>query len=499
MLLANRGLRVVTIERDAAVYALPRAVMLDGEIVRALQPSGHAAPVDAMLQKIRPGDRAGFANSRREWLFGGESVDFGLNGWQPANFFSQPELEGYLRDQVLQHPNITSFVPITVTGITQDSAQVTLEVTSPENPTQTISATWLIACDGASSFTRRNLGIEWKSLGYDHDWLVVDVRTRPGHTLGNATMQVCDPDRLTTYVATKDPGRRWEFRLLPGETRDMMLDPERIMSLIDPWTPRGTYDILRAAVYQFHAATAQDWRKGRILIAGDAAHQTPPFLGQGMNTGMRDAVNLAWKLPLVINGVCSERLLDSYQAERQAHAEDLIEWAVSIGRLMEHMADVERAQREGRMPPQTPGGLKAAGYGQGRGQPPLKSGVIIAGQVSDQGATGHLFAQPVVRDAAGHECRLDDLLGENFALVGKTAASVQLTPANRALFESIGGHIIHLDGLTPVRGHFDRIFNDADVVLVRPDRYIFGHSDSRHTADVLVEALAHALTLQEQL
>lgn len=424
-------------------------------------------------------------------------MDFGLNGWQPANFFSQPELESYLREQVLRHPNITSFVPATVSGMTQDAAQITLAVTTSENSLKHISAPWLIACDGASSFTRRSLGIEWKSLGYDHDWLVVDVRTRPGHTLGNATLQVCDPDRLTTYVATKDPGRRWEFRLLPGETREMMLDPERILSLIDPWTPRGTCEIVRAAVYQFHAATAQSWREGRILIAGDAAHQTPPFLGQGMNTVMRDAVNLAWKLPLVINGVCSEKLLDSYQAERQAHAEDLIEWAVSIGRLMEHMADVELAQREGRTPPQTPGGLKAAGYGQGRGQPPLKSGVIIAEQVSEQGATGHLFAQPVVRDAAGRECRLDDLLGEDFALVGRTAASVQLTPANRSLFQSIGGRIIQIDGLSVVRGRFDRIFNDADVVLVRPDRYIFGHSDQNHDANGLVAALTHQLTLQE--
>lgn len=496
LLLASRGLKVVAVERDARVYALPRAVVLDGEIVRALQPAGIADAVDALLQKVRPGDRAGFANSRREWLFGQDVAPFGMNGWQPSNFFSQPELEGYLRALVLNHPNITTHVPAAVNGFSQDADGVTLRFTVEGDPSpRALRAAWLVACDGASSFTRRSLGIEWRSLGYDHDWLVVDVRIKPGHTLGNATLQVCDPDRLTTYVCTKDPNRRWEFRLLPGETREQMLDPERIQSLIDPWTPRGTYDIVRAAVYQFHAATASRWREGRILIAGDAAHQTPPFLGQGMNTGMRDAVNLAWKLPLVINGTCTDVLLDSYQAERQAHAEDLIDWAVSIGRLMEHLADVERATRQGHTPPQAPAALQASGYGQGRGQSPLKAGVVLADQVGLEGATGHLFAQPVVRDARGHECRLDDLLGDHFALVGKHAAALRLSEHNQALLNRLGSRCVSLEGLTPVRGHFDRIFNDADVVLVRPDRYIFGHSNAGRDADSLVTALAKTLHL----
>lgn len=496
LLLASRGLKVAAVERDAGVYALPRAVVLDGEIVRALQPAGIAEAVDALLQKVRPGDRAGFANSRREWLFGQDAAPFGMNGWQPSCFFSQPELEGYLRAQVQRHPNITAHVPATVGGFSQDDAGVTLQFTAEgDTSPRSLRASWLVACDGASSFTRRSLGIEWRSLGYDHDWLVVDVRIKPGHTLGNATLQVCDPDRLTTYVCTKDPNRRWEFRLLPGETREEMLDPERIRSLIDAWTPRGTYDIVRAAVYQFHAATASRWRDGRILIAGDAAHQTPPFLGQGMNTGMRDAVNLAWKLPLVIDGTCADVLLDSYQAERQTHAEDLIDWAVSIGRLMEHLAEVERATRDGRTPPQAPARLQASGYGQGRGQPPLKAGVILAGQAGADGTTGHLFAQPVVRDPRGHECRLDDLLGDNFALVGKHTAALQLSERNQALLHRLRSRCVSLDGLTPVRGHFDRIFSDADVVLVRPDRYIFGHSDAGHDANSLVNALAAALHL----
>ena len=520
LLLAWRGLRVAAVERDPTVYALPRAAVLDGEIVRALQPTGLADTVAALLQKTRPGERAGFTNSRREWLFGRDTPDFGLNGWQPNNFFLQPELEGLLRDQVLAHPNIDAHVPATVTGFTSERDGVTLRLmphsvaadgftdsdanapgrSPPRLDTRELHARWVIACDGATSTTRRALGVDWRSLGYDHDWLVVDAHVRPGHTLGHDTLQVCDPDRLTTFVGTKDPNRRWEFRLLPGETRAQMLEPARIRSLIETWTPPGSYDVVRAAVYRFHAATVSQWRVGRILLAGDAAHQTPPFLGQGMNTGMRDAVNLSWKLPLVISGMCSERLLDTYQSERQAHAEDLIDWAVSLGRLMEHLADVERATRVGQAPPASPQGLQSSGYGQGRGMPRLKAGVLDQPQADSETGIGHLFAQPIVRDADGRECRLDDLLGSGFALVGTHDGALALSDNNLALLQRLGGRRVSLAGITPIRGRFDRIFRAADAVLVRPDRYIFGHTGpgehgSGRTADAVLDALAATLHL----
>lgn len=499
ILLASRGLSVISIERDRQVYGLPRAVVLDGEIVRALQPAGLADAVDALLQKVRPGDRAGFANSKREWMFGQDSVPFGSNGWQPANMFIQPELEGFLRAQALASPRVIPHIGFAATGFTQDDSGVTLAMAPIEGgESRTIRADWMIACDGASSTTRRALGIEWKSLGYDHEWLVVDVIVKPGHTLGNSTLQVCDPDRLTTYVCTKDPYRRWEFKLLPGETREHMLKNETIQRLIDPWTPRGTYDISRAAVYQFHAATAAEWRSGRVLIAGDAAHQTPPFLGQGMNTGMRDAVNLGWKLPLIQQRICDPAMLDSYRVERQAHAEDLIDWAVSIGRLMEHMAEVERAAQAGRNPPATPPTLKAAGYGQGRGQPPLREGVLLSDQVNDNGATGYLFAQPIVRDTSGKTFLLDEALGDSFALVAKSADALNISAEADTILRRLNSRKLSLEGLTLVRGHFDRIFETADVVLVRPDRYIFGHTDATRDANALVAALASALKLQSQ-
>jgi 3-(3-hydroxy-phenyl)propionate hydroxylase len=500
ILFAEAGLNVAAIERDEEVYKLPRAVNLDGEIIRAFQKVGRGQTVQDLMQAVRPGDRAGFANSKREWLFGQDFRDFGSNGWQPMNMFDQPELESYLRDQAVGHEGVTAFIGCEAGGIDDQADGVTVsfaEVGSDE--TQTISARYLVACDGASSPIRKASGIGWKDLGYDHHWLVVDVTVEEGHTLNNDTVQVCDPDRIATYVCTKDPYRRWEFKMHPGETAEEMLEEEMIFSLIDPWTPRGTYEIRRAAVYQFHAATADRWRSGRTFIAGDAAHQTPPFLGQGMNAGMRDAVNLAWKLPLVIRGVAEDRLLDAYFAERSAHARDLVDWAVSIGRLMDHMAEEERCARAGLPAPVAPAELKSAGYGQGREQPPIRDGAVMLEQVSDTGSTGYLFNQPIVRNQAGDEFRLDELLGPGFAVVLRNAPSAGSSPndRSRAVLDQIGARIVSLDGLKTVRGHFDRLFEQHEAAIVRPDGLVFGHTTSSVTLDDLIEALAGKLALTD--
>jgi 3-(3-hydroxy-phenyl)propionate hydroxylase len=493
ILLNHAGLRVAAIERDTQVYQLPRAVNLDGEIIRAMQPVGLADAIDNLMQSVRPGDRAGFANSKREYLFGNDLLPFGANGWQPSNMFDQPELEAFLRTTALNHQNLDAFIGFTATAFEDTGAEVSIHI-AREHQTETITAQYLLACDGAASFTRKQLGIGWQDLGYNHDWLVVDVTTLPGHTLGNTTMQVCDPDRITTFVASKDPYRRWEFKLRDGETWDEMLDEENIHGLIETWTPRNTYTIRRAAMYQFHAATADTWRRGRIFLAGDAAHQTPPFLGQGMNAGMRDVVNLSWKLPMVLAGKARDSLLDSYEAERKAHAHDLVEWAVSIGQLMEHLAAVEAAERQGLTPPQTPTRLKSSGYGQGREAPPLRAGVLIEDQVSDRGVTGYLLAQPIVTKDNVHH-RFDDLLQSGFAIVGRSQADTRVAEPAASMIAHLGIQTVSLEGLQEVRGHIDRAFEYTPALIVRPDRYVFGHVDEHHTLDQLVMRLANKLQL----
>ena len=404
-----------------------------------------------------------------------------------------------MREQALAHANVTGFIGYEVTDLIDRGREVLVSAEpltkECQHDTLRLTGRYAIGCDGASSFVRKTLGAGWQDLGYDHEWLVVDVTVKQGHTLNNDTVQVCDPSRITTYVCTKDPYRRWEFKMLPGESSDQMLRSETIHTLIDPWTPRDTYEIRRAGVYQFHAATADRWRVGNLFIAGDAAHQTPPFLGQGMNTGMRDVINLSWKFPLVFSGTATDELLDTYFAEREPHAHDLVDWAVSIGRLMDHLTEVERAKQQGEKPPETPPRLKAAGYGQGREQPPLRGGAIRLDQVSDTGSTGYLFSQPIVANPQGEQLLLDELLGPGFAVVGKAPEDLAVSEDARLVLEKLNAQYVCLEGLKTVRGHFDRLFREHDAAIIRPDRIVYGHTTGSLTLSELAISLGQQLTL----
>jgi 3-(3-hydroxy-phenyl)propionate hydroxylase len=496
ILMAEAGLSIAVVERDNEVYKLPRAVKLDGEIIRAFQAVGRGNAVEQLMQKFRPGDRAGFANSKREWLFGHTMHPSGPDGWQPINMFDQPEFEGYLRHEALSHPNVTSFIGYEATMIKNLPEDVAVHISADASAsTLKIRGKYVLGTDGAASFVRKSLASGWHDLGYDCDWLVIDITLKSGHTLNNDTLQVCSPDRIATYVCTKDPYRRWEFKLLANETAEEMLAPERIMSLIDDWTPRGTYEIRRAAVYQFHAATADKWRKGRIFIGGDAAHQTPPFIGQGMNSGMRDVINFAWKLPLVLRGECSPALMDTYEAERNAHAHDLVEWAVSVGRLMDHMAEVERAQQDGKPKPDAPAALQSAGYGQGRSLPPIRGGIVMLDQVNDTGSTGYHFSQPEVKHLAASSQKMDALLGKGFALIVRSKDAMNFSMQTRRTLDKLHMTIVCLEELSIVSGYFDPLFKLSEAAIVRPDRLVFGHTDENNSIDDIVEKLAIKMNL----
>jgi 3-(3-hydroxy-phenyl)propionate hydroxylase len=486
LLLTREGLRVLVLERSPQVYDLPRAVFLDGESVRSFQRVGLAGDLVEVLQPPREGDAAWFTDSAHRQLFGIEMPAYGANGWRDGAFFDQPELERRLRDRIATEPGIELRLGEELVGFVEEEGGLALETARVVDGRRGAArAAWMIACDGASSFVRRRLGIAWQSLGYDGDWLVVDIVADDPAELPSVTMQVCDPKRLTTYICGKDPFRRWEFRLLPGETREEMSSPGRVAELLDPWIARGRYEIRRAAVYQFHAATAARWREGRIFLAGDAAHQTPPFLGQGLNAGWRDAVNLAWKLARVKVGDAEANLLETYEVERSAHAHELVDWAVAVGRLMDALADLEAGRLEG--PP--PDDLMRSGYGQGRTAPPLREGLVVEEQVSDAGVTGYLFGQPTVVDASGREAMFDEWLGRGFAVVGRDCAALAMSEASRAALARLGASVVDFSKVRVVGGERDRLFDRHAAAVVRPDRYVFGVTDDALCLDDLVARL----------
>jgi 3-(3-hydroxy-phenyl)propionate hydroxylase len=489
--LAREGLRVAILELSTEPVVLPRAVGMDGESVRAFQRLGLHEEVDAILQPPREKDEYCFTNSRREPLFGLEMPPFGHNGWRDNAFFDQPELEALLRELVARDERIEVRLGHEVVGLDQSGDEVVLRTRSRDGEA-TVRADYAIGCDGASSFVRRELGIDWVSLGYDQDWLVIDITIGPEAQLPTTTMQVCDPARLTTYVPVKDPNRRWEFALLEGETREKLLESAKIESLLAPWLPAEHYTIRRKAVYQFHAATAERMQQGRVFLAGDAAHQTPPFLGQGLNSGLRDAANLGWRLPLIQAGLCDARLFEGYDVERSRHARDLVDRAVGIGQLMETLA----AREAGLPDPHAAAAERAATPEGSTGiSPPLVVGTLIGEQLGDSSAVGRLLRQPTVRRPGKAPQRFDELLGRGFALVGAKPADLRLGPEANAALERLGASRVSLDDLECVEGELDQLFAAHPAAIVRPDRHVYGVVDDELDLDALVARLARDVAL----
>ena len=478
LLLASANLRVVILERSVEALELPRAVGLDGESVRMFQRIGYGAAIADLLQAPREREEIHFTNSKHETIFAAPFIQFGSNGWRDIAFFDQPELEARLREFVSKDLRIEVRMGQEVTQLAQDADGIDLEMASVRSAesTSSLRASWVLGCDGASSFVRGAVGIGWTSLGYDQDWLVLDVTIKPEADLPLYSMQVCDPDRLVSYICVKDPNRRWELQVLPGETREEMEKPEKIRKLLESWLPPEHYDIRRAAVYQFHAATATSWRNGRVLLAGDAAHQTPPFMGQGLNAGFRDAANLGWKLPLIVNGDCDAAFLDSYGAERDAHARDLVKKAVGLGKLMETLAAKEVGRPE-------PYPKENAGTAGDIGIPPLRDGAFAPDQIAPEGPAGRLLRQPRVRRPDGTICLLDELLGNGFAVVARKQVDLAMSEASDAIVRRLGGKRVCLEDIEVVEGELDHTLDMHAAIVLRPDRHVFGVADADADAD----------------
>ncbi|MEM6619550.1 MAG: bifunctional 3-(3-hydroxy-phenyl)propionate/3-hydroxycinnamic acid hydroxylase [Pseudomonadota bacterium] len=331
-LLAQRGVAVHVLERRDAPYPLPRAVHLDGEAMRVLQASGVA---DAVCATCRVGVgmqfRAPDGTTVVDWS---RAPDPGPEGWHESYRCHQPDIEAILRDRAAAL-GVDVAWGTEATALKTGADAVTLTTQGPKGVAP-LAARWAVGCDGAGSFLRRAAGIVLEDLGFSEDWLVADlILTRPRPDLGDHSIQFCDPERPATYVRSTGDRRRWEIRLSPGEpapTEAMLW--KRLAPLI---TPRDAV-LERMAVYTFRSALARDWRKHRVFLAGDAAHQMPPFMGQGLCCGLRDAANLGWKLARRVAGQGAPGLLDTYGTERAPQTGEFIAMATRLGRLINQTA-----------------------------------------------------------------------------------------------------------------------------------------------------------------
>jgi 3-(3-hydroxy-phenyl)propionate hydroxylase len=499
-LLARRGLRVAVAEQAADVYDKPRAISLDHEVMRIFQACGVAHEV-ASLTAPHPGTHYLGVDGELIHIFDPQPPPYPL-GWVPTVTFAQPEVEAVLRAGAVRSGVADVFLATRAVALTQHDDRVEVALRGADgSPERVVTARYVVGCDGANSFVRRALGIAHRDLAFDEWWMVVDARpTRPVE-LPEKCIQYCWPARPATFIRGRGNLRRWEIKLLPGEDPEAFGARANVARQLARFVDPDAIEIWRSAVYRFHALVAERWRAGRIFLAGDACHQTPPFMGQGMCAGIRDAANLAWKLALVLRGGAADALLDTYEAERKPHVEALVKFAIQAGEVIGEL-DLDKARaRDAAMRDLLRRG-EAETIRQ-RYVPNLTTGVL---DTTSEGVAGTLFVQPRI-GTEGEGTLLDDMVGPNF-LLATTGAEAQtwLSSSSIDVWRRLGGERIVLgaqtEGDTGGVRHLSECGTmfadwmaslDVAAVVARPDRYVYGVARTAGELNRLVEGLAQQI------
>jgi 3-(3-hydroxy-phenyl)propionate hydroxylase len=468
-LLGLQGISTLVLERAAEIYDLPRAVHFDDEVMRLLQTVDLAQAMQPFVH-VSPGmkfvDDAG-----RRLLDWPRPQDVGRQGWHASYRFHQPDLERVLRQGVARWPSVTVQLRAEAFALEQecDAVMVRYEDLATGSLLR-CQARYVVGCDGARSLVRRMMDAPMEDLGFHERWLVVDaLLRRPRPDLGDWSVQYCSKQRPATYVRGTGDRRRWEIAVLPDEDECTITQRAKVLELLKPWVIPEEIDLERAALYTFHSAIAPHWRSRRLLIAGDAAHLTPPFLGQGLCAGMRDAGNLGWKLARVLRGQNHDSLLDTFHSERAPHVREYIELAVRLGGLINTKA----------MQAVVPGSVLDGGdAAQMTSIKPRLGPGLAAGW---HGPSGDIAPQPTLSDGI----RLDDRVGYRFAALLKPDFAASL-PAE-TIEHLTSREVIIVDGDAPEQQAWLHTI-DAPAVLVRPDRYVLGAARSAQELHSLAAA-----------
>lgn len=497
-LLAVNGLRIAVVEQSAIIYDKPRAISLDHEVMRTFQACGVASDIEPFIAPHTGHDYLG-VDGRVIRTLDPMEPPYPL-GWWPSVAFVQPEIEAVLRARVAQYECVDVFLENQVVAFEQDGTGVDVTVRDCNNGNKRVlRAGYMLACDGANSFVRKQLAIAYEDLAFDEWWMVVDARLQRPTDLPSKGIQYCWPSRPATFVIGPGNLRRWEIKILPGEDPRHFNEPQNVAKQLARFVDTSAIEIWRSAVYRFHALLAERWRQERVFLLGDACHQTPPFLGQGMCAGVRDAANLAWKLSMIIHANASDALLDTYELERKPHVRDLVSAAKSLGQIVGELDPELARKRDIRLREQ----LRRGEVETTRQKfiPDLKDGVI-----DSENAGGTLFVQPHVTGDGYQFFRLDDLLKGGF-LLATTSSEPQnwLNPRSLAIWKQIAGErgVIrpkHRDAgevaagvhiLTERDGLFAQWMHQHScaAAIVRPDRYVFGVASEATGLNRLIELL----------
>jgi 2-polyprenyl-6-methoxyphenol hydroxylase-like FAD-dependent oxidoreductase len=470
ILLAQLGRRVVVLERWPEPYPLPRAVHYDHEVGRIFQSCGIADEIRAISE---PAEVYEWRNATGTTLLRFGQTGDGPSGWPASSMFNQPMAEAAL-DHRARALGVDVRRGVEVTGIDQRGNDVV--VTGADGTS--LSASYVVGCDGANSTVRTLVDLPVTDLGFFYDWLIVDVILNEPREFDPINLQICDPARPTTAVSGGPGRRRWEFMRLPHESLDELHDEDRAWKLLEPWDVHpGNARLERHAVYTFSARYADRWRAERVFLAGDAAHLMPPFAGQGMCSGLRDAANLAWKIDLVLDGLAGVALLDSYQSERLPSVSAAIGFSMELGKVICVPDPAEAAARDDAMAAGVDGTAPAPGL------PDIHEGFIHPTAPH----AGIQFVQGKVRERP-----FDEVHGNGWRLVLHGADVSQVGADERAWFETIGGKVVALDEPDP---WFDQWFAEHHTMgaLARPDFYLYGTAPTPEAATSLLADLCRHL------
>jgi len=500
-LLGTYGAGVLLVERNPSTVREPRAVSIDDESLRIMQAVGLS---DEVLKSIVAGYGSDYLTPSGRCFLTVEPTGRPF-GFPRRNAFRQPQLEAQLQVGATRFSTVQTVYGSTLDSYQQDEEGVTARILDGQGNIRRIRCQYLVGCDGAGSDVRRQLGLRLQGESFAQRWLIVDLENSP--TNRRNTVVFCDSVRPCIALPGPNQTRRFEFKLHPEEREEDILQSGVVDRLLRDHGAHAESVLIRKVVYTFHARVAPRWCVGRVLLAGDAAHLTPPFAGQGMNSGLRDCSNIGWKLAAVIAGRQSRKILLTYEQERRDHVWRMIQLALRMGRIMSPKSRFRGfvVQSAFRAIGLWPAAKSFFGEMKYKPKPKFDTGFMQPdGFRKNRTLVGRMLVQPLVRMPDGKQLLLDELLGSGFALVGinvpaadvgsasEERAIAQLAPACVAINPPAGGkeilriNVVELNrdfaALDPYRGR---------ILLVRPDRYVAasGTSSGRDSIGAAVTSL----------
>jgi 3-(3-hydroxy-phenyl)propionate hydroxylase len=482
-LLAKYGLKIAVIEQAAGIYDKPRAITIDHEVLRVFQACGLQETI-AKHTVPHPGTHYLGVDKQIIKIFDPMPPPYPL-GWTPTATFVQPEFETALRAKFATYDKADVFLSTQAVDVTQDDVSVALTI-KDDSGERVLRARYLIAYDGANSFVRKKLDIAFDDLAFDEWWMVVDAFDHGATERPTKCFQYCWPSRPGTFLPGPGALRRWEIKILPGEDPATFGERDNVLKVLAAFTDPSKLEIWRSAVYRFHALLAQRWQDGRILLMGDAVHQTPPFLGQGLSAGIRDAVNLAWKLALVLRGDAAPSVLSTYAEERKPHVSTIVALAKEFGLIIGELDPVKANARDKKLRAELQSGQ--AQTNRQKFIPDLTGGLIAPGAP----AAGTLFPQPDIVTLSG-TAMLDDVLAPEFLIAAVSPDVLKaLTPESLAIWDGLRGQRIVVKETGTL---FADWLQQHGIVaaVVRPDRAVFGGARTADELNALVATLAARL------